>query len=92
MTLPALLFGFTISMAYGTIFHLWRGGGFFRLILYIVLGISGFWLGQGLASILGWNVDKVGPLHLGAATAISWLLMMAGYWLAKLPSPEKKLY
>jgi hypothetical protein len=92
MTLPAFLFGFTISILYGALFHLWRGGGFFRLIFYIFLGILGFWIGQALAGVINWNMDRFGPLHLGLATASSWLLMIAGYWLAKIPSPEKRPY
>jgi hypothetical protein len=53
MSLPSILFGVLLSTLYGAAFHLWRGGGLGRLVLYLVLGWIGFWAGQILASSLG---------------------------------------
>jgi hypothetical protein len=82
MTLPALLFGVLISTLYGAAFHLFRGGGAGRLILYIFLAWVGFWIGQILASQLGFSLITIGPLHIGIATMISWLFLGIGYWLS----------
>ena len=88
MTLPALLFGFMISTLFGVAFHIWRGGGAGRLLLYLILGWIGFWAGHFLAAQLGWSFASVGPLHLGMATIGSLLFLALGHWLS-LVEPEK---
>lgn len=89
MTLPAILLGLLISTLYGALFHLWRGGGFGRLILYLILGWLGFWSGQALASILGWTFLSIGQLHLGMATITSFLFLFIGYWLSLIDRGRK---
>jgi hypothetical protein len=82
MTIPALLLGFVISTLYGTLFHLWRGGGAARFLLYLILGWLGFWAGHTLAVHLGWSFLDIGPLHLGMATLGSFVFLGGGYWLS----------
>jgi uncharacterized membrane protein YfcA len=89
MTLPTLLFGILISTLYGAAFHLWKGGSLWRLALYLILGWVGFWLGQLLATQLGWNFGSVGQLHLGLATLFSAVFLFAGHWLS-LVEVERK--
>lgn len=89
MTIPALLFGLLISTLYGAAFHLWRGGGFGKLVLYLFLGWAGFWIGHWLANRLGWTFGSLGPLHLGLATLLSALFLGLGYWLS-LVEVERK--
>jgi hypothetical protein len=84
MTYPSILFGLLISSLYGASFHLWRGGGFGRLLLYLVLGWAGFWAGHALASYLDWTFYKLGPLHLGTASITSFVFLLAGHWLSKI--------
>ena len=82
MTLPSVLIGIVISSLYGTIFHLYRGGGFGRLLFYLVMAWIGFWLGHLLGYKLGWSLFNLGPLHLGMATIGSVLTLAVGYWLS----------
>jgi hypothetical protein len=82
MTLPTLLLGFAVSSLYGAAFHLWRNGGPLRLVLYLVLSWSGFWLGQLIANWLGWTFFHIGPLNLGMATLGSLVFLFIGYWLS----------
>jgi uncharacterized membrane protein YeaQ/YmgE (transglycosylase-associated protein family) len=82
MTLPSLIFGVILSSLYGAAFHLIRGGGFGKLVLYIILGWVGFWTGHFIASQLGWTFASVGPLHLGSATLFSLLFLLVGHWLS----------
>ncbi len=82
MTIPALILGIVLSTLYGAAFHLWRGGGPGRLLLYLILGWTGFWAGNFLAELQGWSFDKLGPLHLGTATVISLLVLAIGNWLS----------
>ena len=83
MNTPSLLLGILISTLYGSGFHLLRGGNLGRLILYLILGWAGFWIGQALATSLNWQFLSLGPLHLGMATLLSIIFLSLGYWLGK---------
>jgi hypothetical protein len=82
MTLPAFIIGVVISSLYGVAFHLWRGGGFWRLILYIILAWVGFWIGNIFGNWLGVTFFRLGPLQLGTATIGAALTLGIGYWLS----------
>ena len=82
MTLPSIFIGFVISSLYGTVFHLWRGEGLGRLILYIILAWIGFWLGHLAGNALDITLGSLGPLRLGAATLGAALALGVGYWLS----------
>ena len=90
MTLPALIFGFLLASLYGAIFHLFLGGGFGRLILFLFLCWIGFLAGQILASYLGWDFDLLGSLHLVVASVASFLFLAIGYWLSLIEVERKK--
>jgi len=85
MSFPSILFGFCLAILFGTGFHLWRGGGLGRLILYIVLALVGFWGGQILAAYMGWTFDMYGDLHLLSATVTCLLGLSIGHWLSPKP-------
>ena len=93
MTLPAVIFGIITSTLYGSVFHLIRGGNLGRLILFIILGWLGFWIGNFTAEWLGWEFLSVGPRHLGVATIFSWLFMIIGAWIShiEVERPNGKL-
>ena len=82
MTIPSIIIGIVISSLYGVAFHLWRGGGLGRLILYIVLAWIGFWIGHIIGNSQGWTFVSLGPLRLGAATVGSIITLGFGYWLS----------
>jgi uncharacterized membrane protein YeaQ/YmgE (transglycosylase-associated protein family) len=82
MTLPTLIFGILVSTLYGAAFHLWRGGSLGRLVLYLILGWMGFWIGHLLATNWDWTFLSVGSLRLGMATIGSLLFLLVGYWLS----------
>ncbi|MFN2152544.1 MAG: hypothetical protein ACK2T5_13155 [Anaerolineales bacterium] len=82
MTLPSFLIGIVISSLYGALFHLWRGGGLGRLVLYIILAWIGFWLGHFAGNALGWAFFSLGPLRLGMATVGAAVTLGVGYWLS----------
>jgi hypothetical protein len=54
-----------------------------------VLGWAGFWLGQFIATQLGWTFVSLGTLHLGMATLLSAVFLFGGYWLS-LVEVERK--
>lgn len=89
MTLPTLLIGLLISTLYGALFHVWRGGGMGRLILYLILGWTGFWLGHFVGEWLGWTFNSLGALHLGMATLTSAVFLFLGHWLSLIQVDKK---
>jgi hypothetical protein len=89
MDLPPLIFGLVISTLYGGAFHLWKDGGLTKLFLYLGLGWAGFWIGQFAADRLGWTFFSAGPLHLGMATLISLVFLLAGHWLSLVEIERK---
>lgn len=82
MSTAALLLGTVISILLGAIFHVWRGGKAGRLLLYLFLSITGFWVGQWIASLLQWDFDKLGQLHLAFGIFGSLLILFLGYWMS----------
>ena len=88
MTIPMLALGLIISILLGASFHLWRGGGGGRLLLYLLLGTIGFWFGELLARKLGISFASFGSLHLGPALLVELLFLAAGAWLS-LPQIKK---
>ncbi len=88
MTLPAFLFFSLLGLLYGTLFHLWRGGGAGRLLLYTLLSWSGFWVGHAAGAYLGWHFWRVGPVNLGTATLFSLVFLALGHWLSEEESGE----
>lgn len=82
MTLPSIVLGLIISFLIGALFHLWRDGGPWRLVLYLVLSVAGFAAGQLLGIWRGWVVFPLGPLDLGLGGAGSIVFLGIGYWLS----------
>ncbi len=84
MTLPSLLLGLIISSLIGALFHLWRGGGPGRLLLYLLLAWIGFWGGHIVGAMRSWTFLSLGPLRLGMAAVGSLITLSFGYWLSLL--------
>ena len=82
MPIPAIILGIVVSTLLGAVFHLWRGGGAGRLLLFLVLGWLGFWLGELVAARLDWSVLNLGALHLGPALLVGLIFLFLGSWLA----------
>lgn len=81
MTLPSFILGATIATLFGAAFHLWRGGGMGRLLLYLGLAWGGFWAGHIIASQFDITLFRLGPLYLGLAIVASVAAVFAGHWL-----------
>ena len=89
MTLPALFFGLVLSSLYGAAFHLWKGGGLKKLLLFLILAWVGFWAGHLLAARLGWTFLALGPVNTGMATLGSALVLFVGDWLSQVDVQRK---
>ena len=82
MTIPTLLFAIMIAILYGALFHFFRGGGGWRLLLYLGLSILGFAVGQLIGIWRGWQFLMLGPINLGMSTLGSGVFMALGAWLS----------
>lgn len=89
MTIPALLFALLVALLYGALYHLLRGGGFWRLLLFLGLSVLGFAAGYLVGLWRGWVFLPLGSLNLGIATIGSILFLLAGDWLSRV-EPSRK--
>ena len=61
---PALLLSIFIAVGLGLVYHLWRGGGFFRLLVSIVAAWVGMALGHLIGVFFNWRLMLIGELHV----------------------------
>lgn len=86
MTLPTLLFALLLALLYGAIYHLIRDGGFWRLILYLILSLLGFAIGNFVGNWRGWTLIPIGSLDLGISSIGGIVLLLVGDWLSRIDS------
>jgi hypothetical protein len=84
MTSPTLLFALLIALLYGSLYHLLRGGGAWRLILYLGLSILGFAAGHLIGLWQGWVFIPMGSLNLGMSSSGSIIVLIVGDWLSRI--------
>src|SRR5829696_3524315 len=84
MTVPTLLFALLIALLYGSLYHLIRGGGFWRLLLNLFLSLFGFGLGHLLGIWRGWILLPFGSINVGMSSIGSLLLLLLGDWLSRI--------
>jgi len=89
MTLPTLLFALLIALLYGALYHLIRGGGVWRLLLYFGLSVFGFVLGHLVGLWRDWTFMPLGPLNLGLSSVGSILILILGDWLSRIEVRER---
>jgi uncharacterized membrane protein YeaQ/YmgE (transglycosylase-associated protein family) len=89
MTLPDILLGSVIACLFGVIFHLFRGGNPGRLIVFLILGLIGFWLGDILGDNFNFIFLSIGTLRLGMASIGAVITLIIGNWLTKVERNEK---
>ena len=84
MTIPSLIFAFLVASLCGVLYHLIRGGGLGRLLLFIILGWTGFAVGHLIGIWQGWLLLPLGELNLGLSTLGSLVLLVAGDWISRI--------
>ncbi len=91
LPIPTLMLGFIIASLYGALYHLVRGGGFWRMMLYLLLSWIGFTAGHFMGEWLNWIFLPVGLLDLGPATIGSLIMLGVGDWLSRIEiTPERR--
>ena len=84
MTLPTILLGLLIALLYGAVYHLIRGGSFWRLLLYLGLSVLGFTAGHIVGLWRGWMLIPLGSLNLGLSSIGSIVILILGDWLGHI--------
>lgn len=74
---PAFLFAFVLASLYGLGFYVIFGRGWLRLVVYWLVGVLGFFLGQGIAQLVGLGIFNLGEISLFEGTLVSWLCLLA---------------
>lgn len=92
MPVPSIVLGIAIAILLGAVFHLWKDGGLWKLILYLVLSLVGFFIGHRVALSTGISFLDVGQLHVGMGIIGSAVALLLGHWLAltQVKSPENQ--
>jgi hypothetical protein len=88
MNIPSLMLGFLISSLYGVLFHLVRGGGPTRLLIYLFISWVGFTVGHFAGVLFRWILFPIGQLNFGAATIGS--IVFLALSLTKLKGVKNK--
>lgn len=89
MMTPHYLFALALATLFGALFHLVRGGGAMRLLLYLACSWAGFAVGQAVAPLIGLDLPVVGPLHVVEAASFA-LLFMVGATVLVLKDPAQE--
>ena len=86
MNLATYIFGFILATLLGAVFHLWKDGGFWKLVIYILLSWLGFFVGHLIAKNAGFNFMIVGSLYLGGGIIGSIVALFVGHWFSRIES------
>jgi len=76
MTLPGALLGLLIASGAGLAYHLLRGGGFGRLLLYLLCSWPAFFAGHWLGALLDWTSWRLGSLNLLPALLMTGIVLI----------------
>ena len=84
MTIASLIFAFLVASLYGALYHLIRGGGLGRLLLFLIFGCAGFAMGHLVGIWQGWILFPMGELNLGMSTLGSLIFLVVGDWVSRI--------
>jgi len=86
MNVATYIFGWILATLLGAVFHLWKDGGFWKLVIYIILSWVGFFIGHFIAKGVGFNFMIVGSLYLGGGIIGSIIALFGGHWFSRIDS------
>ena len=87
MTLPAFIFGSLTAVLLGALYHLWKGGGFWRILVYITFSLIGFWGGHLAAYFGNFRFWDVGPIRFGPSLLGAIIFLLLVRWLMEVRRP-----
>lgn len=87
MNITSYIFGGLLAALFGALFHLWRGGGFWKLILYLALSWLGFYLGHLVFLHYDVKFMTVGGVQMAGGIVGSLVFLFLGDWFTRI-NPE----
>ncbi len=78
---PGIIVSVLLATLCGAAFHTWRGGGYTRLLFYLLAAWAGFALGQVAAWLSGWQLLMIGQVHLLEGLLGCLLLLVLTSWV-----------
>lgn len=78
---PSLVFSVLLASLYGAVFHFVWGKRWRDLVLYWVVGVVGFAIGQALFGFLGFSMYLIGEVRVVESTIVSWVCLFVARWL-----------
>ena len=88
MTIASYFLGFVLSSLPAFAFHLWKGGKFGKILLYLLFSWAGFWGAQILGTSLDWEFFAIGSLLVGFDLLGAILFLFLGHWLSLVGTDE----
>lgn len=82
MNFPSILFGLIFAVLLGALFHLWKDGGFWKLLLYLGLSLLGTVVGHLISENSNFSFLTIGTMRLGGAIIGSIIFLFVGHWLS----------
>jgi hypothetical protein len=92
MTIPSLVFALLIASLYGALYHLIRGGGLGRLLLFLIFGWMGFAAGHLVGIWQEWILIPMGELNLGMSTIGSLVFLVVADWVSHLQMGDSNTF
>lgn len=86
---PGIFLAIIFSSMLASFFHLWKGGGPFKFVIYCVFSWLGFLLFAWIFQQIELEVLKIGPYDIGAGLIGSVLLLFISDWLAQTRRVEQ---
>ena len=77
---PATILCFLIATLWGAMFHFVLGGGYKRLLRFMIAGWVGFALGQFVGLILGNDIWVIGSVQVFPASVGAFVLLIDTAW------------
>lgn len=90
---PSLLLSLLLSVAYASLFHLWRGRGLRDYLIYLIAAIVGFGAGQLMGALIRLPMLQIGEVHMIEATVGALLGLTIGAFIvgpAKRKAPRRR--
>jgi uncharacterized membrane protein YeaQ/YmgE (transglycosylase-associated protein family) len=78
---PSFVFSLLLSSLYGAVFHFVWGKRWRDLVVYWIVGVLGFAIGQVLFGLLGLSIYMMGEVRVVEATVTSWVCLFVARWL-----------
>jgi len=82
MNITSYIFGCILALLFGALFHLWRGGGLGKLLLFLTLSLVGFFLGHLVFEHYKVAFMNVGGVQMAGGIVGSLIFLFLGNWFS----------